>query len=281
LSGVQRCERVGKAIEGLVAAGEAVCVAINPSIVATYGDVDPIVAAIAPLGVAAETGKPLMRSQVAGAGRTIVTDMVVQTAASGHPLAEAIRGLPTTLPWSIALRAAAAGGEATVTPLLTLPADAGLWGESQWLGLWQTPRERRQAMAELPKLDAGRDLAEPPGGTSWIVVAASERRLESGRVQRAVVVGSNSWLIDQVAARAGTVDGRRVALSPGNLELFENVVWHLCGRDELIARSAAAGQAAMVQPIAEGTLGRMRLAIVIGLPVLLLLAGVLHRAWRG
>ena len=281
LSGVQRCERVGKAIEGLVAAGEAVCVAINPSIVATYGDVDPIVAAIAPLGVAAETGKPLMRSQVAGAGRTIVTDMVVQTAASGHPLAEAIRGLPTTLPWSIALRAAAAGGEATVTPLLTLPADAGLWGESQWLGLWQTPRERRQAMAELPKLDAGRDLAEPPGGTSWIVVAASERRLESGRVQRAVVVGSNSWLIDQVAARAGTVDGRRVALSPGNLELFENVVWHLCGRDELIARSAAAGQVAMVQPIAEGTLGRMRLAIVIGLPVLLLLAGVLHRAWRG
>ncbi len=281
VTGVQRAERVGKAVEGLVAAGEAVCVALNPSIVATYGDVDPIAAALATLGIAADTGKPLMRSQVAGASRTIVTDMVVQTGASGHPLAEAIRGLPTTLPWSISLRPLPGTADATVTPLLTLPVDAGLWGESQWLGLWQTPRDRRQAMADLPKLDPGRDLAEPPAGGSWIVVAASERRLDSGRTQRAVVVGSNSWLIDQVAGRAGTVDGRRVSLSPGNMELFENVVWHLCGRDELIARSAAAGQVAMVQPIAEGTLARMRLAIVIGLPALLLLAGALRRAWRG
>ncbi len=281
LSGVQRCERVGKAVEGLVAAGEAVCVAMNPSIVATYGDADPIVTALAPLGIGAETGRPLMRSQLAGSARSIVTDMVVQTVASGHPLAEAIRGLPTTLPWAIALRPLTGKAEATVTPLLTLPADAGVWGESQWLGLWQTPRDRRQSMTDLPRPDAGRDLAEPPGGGSWIVVAASERRLASGRMQRAVVVGSNSWLIDQVAGRAGAVDGRRVSLSPGNLELFENVVWHLSGRDELIARSAAAGQVAMVQPIAESTLGRMRLAIVIGLPTLLLLAGVMHRAWRG
>lgn len=281
LTGVQRCERVGKAVEGLVAAGEAVCVAVNPSIVATYGDADPIVSALAPLGLGAESGRPLMRSQLAGSTRSIVTDMVVQTVASGHPLAEAIRGLPTTLPWAIALRPLEGKAEATVTPLLTLPADAGVWGESQWLGLWQTPRDRRQAMADLPRPDAGRDLIEPPGGSSWIVVAASERRLPSGRVQRAVVVGANSWLIDQVAGRAGVVDGRRVSLSPGNLELFENVVWHLGGRDELIARSAAAGQVAMVQPIAEGTLGRMRLAIVIGLPTLLLLAGAMHRAWRG
>ena len=281
MSGVQRCERVGKAVEGLVAAGEAVCVALNPSIVATYGDVDPIVAALAPLGVGAETGKPLMRSQAAGAARNIVTDMVVQTVASGHPLAEAIRGLPATLPWSIALKPLTGTPDATVTPLLTLPADVGIWGESQWLGLWQTPRDRRQSMSDLPKPDAGRDLAAPPGELSWMVVAASERRLESGRTQRAVVVGSNSWLIDQVAGRAGVVDGRRVALSPGNMELFEHVVWHLCGRDELIARSAAAGRVAMVQPIAEGTLGRMRLAIVIGLPALLLLAGALLRAWRG
>ena len=281
MSGVQRCERVGKAIEGLVAAGEALCVALNPSIVATFGDVDPIVAALAPLGIGAETGKPLMRSQLTGAARTIVTDMVVQTGASGHPLAEAIRGLPTTLPWSIPLRPLAGAADATVTPLLSLPADAGMWGESQWLGVWQTPRDRRQAMADPPKPDAGRDLTEPPGGASWMVVAAGERRLESGRVQRAVVVGSNSWLVDQVAGRTGTVDGRRVALSPGNLELFENVVWHLCGRDELIARSAAAGQVAMVQPIAPATLGRMRLAIVIGLPALLLLAGAMRRAWRG
>jgi hypothetical protein len=280
LTGVQRCEKLAKTLERLVGEGRNVCLALNPSIVATYGDKDPIALAIAPLGLTAETGKPLMREQVNGGGRAIVTDMVVQASASTHPLAEAVRGLPTTLPWAIALRASTTDA-GKVWPIMTLPGTAGIWGESQWLALWQTPRDRRSMMSELPRPDATRDLLEPLDGTSWMVAAACERKLATGSTQRAVVVGANSWLIDQVAGRSGSVDGRQVALSPGNLELFENAIWYLCGRDELIAQSAAASAVAIVQPIDEHKLVRVRLAIIVGLPGLTLLLGLFYRVWRG
>jgi hypothetical protein len=96
-----------------------------------------------------------------------------------------------------------------------------------------------------------------------------------------VVVGANSWLIDQVAGRAGVIDGRQVSLTPGNLELLDQVVSYLCGRDDLIAQSAAATSVAMVQPIDDARLLRIRLAIIVGLPGLALLVGVLIRLWRG
>jgi hypothetical protein len=72
-----------------------------------------------------------------------------------------------------------------------------------------------------------------------------------------------------------------VSLTPGNLELLDQVVSYLCGRDDLIAQSAAATSVAMVQPIDDARLLRIRLAIIVGLPGLALLVGVLIRLWRG
>lgn len=281
LTGVQRCERVGKAVAGLIADGQNVCVALNPSVVATYGDKDPIAAALSPMGIGAESGKPLMREQMNGPNRVIITDLVIQTAESGHPLAASIRGLPTTLPWPVVLKNQATGANQKFIPILSVPVQMGAWGESQWLSLWQTPRERRAQITDLPRPDAGRDLVAGESKDAWVVVAAAELARDNGPPQRAVVVGANSWLIDQVAGRAGVIDGRQVSLTPGNLELLDQVVSYLCGRDDLIAQSAAATSVAMVQPIDDARLLRIRLAIIVGLPGLALLVGVLIRLWRG
>jgi hypothetical protein len=280
LTGVQRCERVGKTVASLIAAGKNLCVALNPSVVATYGDKDPIAAALEPMAIGAESGKPLLREQLNGGSRVVVTDLVLQGGESEHPLGTSIRGLPTTLPWPVVIKHLP-GGEATFVPLLGVPSTMGVWGESQWLSLWQTPRERRGQLSDLPVPDPARDLV-PQGtdGPLWVAAAAERTMPGSGR-QRVVVVGANSWLIDQVAGRSGVVDGRQVSLSPGNLELLEQTVSYLCGRDELIARTAAATSVAMVQPIDQATLLRTRLVIILGLPALALLVGAALRLWRG
>jgi hypothetical protein len=281
LSGVKRCEKVGETVAKLIREGRNVCVALNPSVVATYGDKDPIAAALAPMGIGAESGRPLLREQMSGGSRAVATDLVVQATGDAHALGGAIRGLPTTMAWAIALKELPVEGECKRFAVLTVPASPALWAESQWLSVWQTPRDKRGLISEPPKFDAGRDLASPPSGDSWVVVMAAERHRSEGHDQRAIAVGSNSWLIDQVAGRQAPVDGRQVSVSPGNFELLDAALFYLAGRDEMIAQSASARNVAMVQPIADDKLTRIRLAISLGLPIVALLLGALVRMLRG
>lgn len=199
-----------------------------------------------------------------------------------HPILRAVRGLPALVPWPIPLKAKGAEGAPgreglRVTALATIADDASTWGESQWVRLWQTPRAQRGASPDLPVFDANRDVRGGP----WMVAAAAEIPGPRGTPQRLVVVGSNSWFIDQVTQRRAEVDGRVIDANPGNIELFESSVLWLAGQDELIAQSPEAASIALIGAIAPERLSMIRWVIVAGLPVLVLVVGGLYRAVRG
>ncbi len=280
-SGVERAEKLGKAVTMLLSRGENVCVSLNPSIVATYGDTDPVVKALAPLGVSASSGKPLLREVFVQGARNVQTDFVVTGAVTPEStVGRAVAGLPVTLPWPLELTIEARA-QVTIQPILTLAGNtSGVWGESQWLALWQTPRERRGNMSELPRFDEARD-SRPAAPVVAVQVqlprtSAQNKPSDVGPLesfQRAVVISSNAWLVDSVSQRQTVVDGRRVMLSPGNLELMEAVVLFLAGKDDYIATSAAGKPPPLIVAIEERKLSAIRLAIIAGLPLLALLIG--------
>jgi hypothetical protein len=159
------------------------------------------------------------------------------------------------------------------SPVLTTPADTQTWGESQWLRVYQTPREQVPLIPDQPKFDEGRDVK---GGTgAWTLAVATEKDS-----QRAVIVGSNSWITDKYSQQMGTVEGRQTLLFPGNVELFEASVLWLAGQDTMIAQSPAARSVAMVRAIESPSLTRLRWSIVLGLPGLVLLVGVIYGMTR-
>lgn len=292
-TGVERAEKLGKVVTSLLARGESLCVSLNPSIVATYGETDPVVKALAPFGLTAQSGKPLLREVFNQGVRSLQTDFVVvgPQDAGKSLVAKAVSDLPVTLPWPVALNITNLDTVRWASVLRLDPKLTGVWGESQWLALWQTPRERRANISDLPKFDSGRDIAVEVSTTDartelnqGIIVAAEFILSRSGGVdakrvgplqsqQRAVVIASNAWLVDSVTQRAAMVDGRRVMLSPGNLELLEASIQFLAGRDAMIATSAAGTPPPMVTAIDEHKLLVLRWSLIAGLPGIALLIG--------
>lgn len=279
LPGPERAAKLGAALTALADAGKPLLISINPSVIATYGQPDPTVSVLERFGLSADSGKPLLKEQISAQGRNVETDQSVVAGEGTHPILRAVRGLPTLVPWPIPLKAkganGASGGE--ITALTTIADDASTWGESQWLRLWQTPRAQRGTSPDLPVFDANRDVRGGP----WMVAAAAQIPGPRGTPQRLVVVGSNSWFIDQVTQRQAEIDGRVIDANPGNIELFESSVLWLAGQDDLIAQSPEAASIAIIRPIAAEQLSMIRWAIVAGLPVLVLVVGGLYRVVRG
>ena len=288
LTGAQRAEKLGRVVEELVAKGKPVMVSLNPSVAPSYGQTDPMVAALAPFGLTADSGRPLLRDVTTPRGRAVETDRMAQPVESEHALTGAVRGLPTYLPWPVAIidRPMPTGARVNSTTLYELPADQRTWGESQWTGVWTTPRDKRGTMSDLPKYNANQDARWPDGRESakpqaWRVAVASERFEVGKPSQRLVAVGSNSWYMDAVSRQTANVDGRMVLAYPGNSEMFEAAVWWLAGQDDLIAQSPSAQAVAIIQPMSPTTLSRVRLGVIAGLPLLVLVIGLLTRLIRG
>lgn len=278
LPGPERAAKLGAILASLADAGKPLLISMNPSVIATYGQPDPTVAVLDRFGLSADTGKPLLKEQVTAQGRFVETDQTVVPAEGAHPILRAVHGLPALIPWPIALhRAAKDAAGAVITPLATIDDDKDIWGESQWLRLWQTPRAQRGSIPDLPVFDATRDVRAGP----WMVAAAAQIAGPRGTPQRLVVVGSNSWFVDQVTQRQAEIDGRIIDANPGNMELFESAVLWLAGQDDLIAQSPEAASIALITPIAPERLSIIRWAIVAGLPVLVLVIGALYRVIRG
>jgi len=282
LPGPERAAKLGAALMALADAGKPLLISINPSVIATYGQPDPTVSVLERFGLSADSGKPLLKEQISAQGRSVETDQSVVAGDGTHPILRAVRDLPTLVPWPVPLKVKDVGGAPgreglRVTALATIADDTSIWGESQWLRLWQTPRAQRGASSDLPVFDANRDVRGGP----WVVAAAAQIPGPRGTPQRLVVVGSNSWFIDQVTQRQAEVDGRVIDANPGNIELFESSVLWLAGQDDLIAQSPEAASIAIIRPIAAEQLSMIRWAIVAGLPVLVLVVGGLYRVVRG
>jgi hypothetical protein len=282
LSGAERATKLGETLRALFEQDANVLVSLNPSVLPTYGEKDPLAAALLVRGVEALTGTPLLSQVITKQGAYAETDRVVQAMSlentDSHPLLESVRGLPTYLTWCIPLRASKDESGWKTAPVYRVVSDAATWGEGQWLQLRQTPREARSLMPQQPVFDEGRDQ-RLASGASWSVALTSEGT--GARLPRLVVVGSNDWFIDAVTQQATSIDGRSTLAFPGNLEFFESCVWWLAHQDELIAQSATARAVPIVKPITPSSLRQVRLALIIGLPAVVLLLGALYRVIRG
>lgn len=289
--GAQRAALVGDNVRTLAEEGANVLICMNPSVLPGQGDTDPITAVLPRFGLIADTGRPLLKEHFTPRGRAVETVQLLQGAGGGQtPINGAIRGLPAAFSWPIALveRTAPEKIRLTITPLYRVPAAESLWGESEWLRLWQTPSEARALLRqeELPRFNEGRDARWPEGNPTkpdqhWMLAAAVQRAELDKPPQRAVIVGSNSWFIDQVTQAATMVDGRAAPRNPGNLELFEASIYWLANQDQLIAQSPAAMASPVISPISEVALSRLRIVVILGLPLGVLLLGGLYRIIRG
>ncbi|MCW5776279.1 MAG: hypothetical protein KIS87_07575 [Phycisphaeraceae bacterium] len=271
--GAERAATLGRALERLADDGMPILLSLNPSVMPTYGQPDPVAAVLARFGLEALSGTPILRDEPLPTGRVVLTDHLIIPTAADHPISAAVRNLGIALVWPVALRRTDDGSVGvTIHELLRLDAERGAWRESQWLRLWQTPRAQRPYLPDPPAFDEARDHRDAP----WLVAAACER----GPL-RLVVVGSNNWHVDQVAFERREAEGRLVPAYPGNAELLEASIWWLAGQESLIARSAEAGSTPRIRPLADGDLLALRWALAGGLPLLVLILGAVWRGVRG
>jgi hypothetical protein len=287
LTGGQRAEKLGTIVDRLADEGKNILLGVFPSVLPTTGNVDPTTRVLDRFGLAAYSGRTLVRDVLTPQGRYVETDFTLQPTPGHHPICHAIQGLPMLLSWPIDI---AIIGEpmqdVKLWSLLTLPTAEGTWSEAQWLRFWSTPAHLRPQIADAPTFDRHRDLAAPtnePGkpGRPWTLGMAAERTSPSGLSQRLIVIGANGWFIDRFTFRTSPVDGRLVVAFPGNLELFEASIAWLANQDDTIAQSPAARVLPVVQPITRGTLLAAQWFFIAGLPALALVAGLLHRWIRG
>lgn len=269
--GSQRAQALGQAIDRVVEQGESVLVCLNPSVFPTFGDTDPTARALEAFGIRARTGRPLLRRAVSERGVAVGTEQRPVASGEGHPVAEAVYGLEMRLPWAIPLELSEGA-----SALLTMEDTPSVWGESQWARLWQTPAAQHALLPDQPEPGGERDLESD----RWTLAAAGSRaHKSSGRTQRIVAVGSNGWLLRDVAGAPRVVDGRIVAT--GNLELLEASVLWLAGQDELIAQSAQADSISLVKPMSAGGRRTLAWALIAGLPGVILVFGLAWRLVRG
>ncbi|MEL6498334.1 MAG: hypothetical protein AAF937_01110 [Planctomycetota bacterium] len=267
--GAERSARTAAVLADLLERGERVMVNLAPSSLPGLGESDPMAVALEPLGIDADTGRPVLSETRRGGDRLVAWEQLI-VGASGEGLAGSVGGLSIALPWATVVEAELAADTANAEPLLSLGREA--WGEGEWLGYWVTPPQQRPLLLEKPEPGGTRDSDAGGGVVAWQI----ER--EDSRV---MVVGSHLWLFDTVADRPAVVDGRVVQQNPGNAELFLAGIEWLAGNDGLLGRSAAAFETPTVQAIDPGRLLVIRWLLLGGLPLGVLLVGLAVRLVGG
>lgn len=279
LAGPVRAARLAAALRTIVDSGRPLLLSIAPSTLPSAGQPDPTVQVLADFGLVSDSARPLLRPFTTEGHQGVSPEHAVRARETGHPLAGAILGLPTLLTWAtpIGVTDPPPGVTTRVAPILRVT-DSNAWAESQWLGLARTPMDQWSLLPTPPRFDEGRDDATG----DWAVVVAAERTAPGlGGPQRLVVVGANAWFTNQVAQAQNIIDGRLAPAFPGNMELLEAAVYWLAGEDLFIGQSATARAVPLVAEIPPKRLALLRWALVGGLPVLVLLLGVLWRIITG
>ncbi len=279
-TGAERAAKFGAAIEKIADRGYPILLSIYPSVLPSYGDADPTVGVLTRFGLAADTARPIMRGRMTPQGSTVDTEQSLRAAGGEHPIQKAIRGLPTLFLWPVQLRPAAVQPTTApaVTPLFEVPSQTESWAESQWLNYWRAPRADRNVALNPPQFDEGRDGRDYP----MVVAYAAELPPAAGQARRRLLaIGTNRWFMDPITTPMMNVDGRTFPANPGNLELFEAGIYWLAGQDELIAQSPEARAVAIIGPLSESALRTIRLALILGVPAVVLIAGVIYRVAKG
>jgi len=281
----ERAARLGALVDAvtrLIDRGERVLLTLAPSELPAVGEPDPLAACLAPFGLRCDTGRPIITLVSTPGGPRTQPFAVIHDSEPAGPISPALGGLTTLLPWPMAIDAVP-GAAPQWHPVLRIAASDRSWGESSWLAL-----ASGRASIDVPSADPKRDNVTGP----WTVVATCERqrsRVEEGGVaagssgpvaQRLVVVASPQWYSDEYASAMTQLEGRRVALYPGNTELLDAAVYWLAGLDELIAPSPQAKEMPRIAMLSPDQLVALRWSLIAGLPLLVLATGVACRVLR-
>lgn len=287
--GALRSKRLADRVAALVAEGKPVLLSVNPSNLPGIGQKDPMVEFLEPLGLRADSGRPILQrvpnADRGGTGaQPVFPDLFLTRADPSTAIGQAVQSLRTHLRWGIPLRIDPTAQQKSGTQIravLVVPASENTWAESEWLGFWQLSASDRLRVSNPPAPHPVRDDLTGP----WTVVASIDRASDgakSSAIGRIVVVGANAWFFDEFTQTADVIDGRPVARSPGNAELFEAAIYWLAGQEDLIARSAEAQAAPTIRgDLSERSQTLLRWSLIAGLPLLTLLVGAFWRLVRG
>jgi len=277
-AGAERMARHASAVQGLLESGESVLFSFDASTLPGIGETDPMAESLRALGINVRTGAAMLQRMNTPSGAVVDGQFVLRRAARDHAIGRAIDGLATRLAWPCPIEID--GTDAVTTwPILTIERSDNAWGEMEWVAFRSLTPSQRAMLADAPAPDEGTDLTGGP----WNVAIAAERAAPDGRsqTQRLVVVGANGWFTDVVTRESASVDGRTVASTPGNAELFDASVAWLAHQDDTIATGPGATGTSRIPSIGAAQLTALRWAIIAGMPLLVLLLGVVLRLWRG
>lgn len=275
-SGLDRAARLAETARTLLDQGASLLVSVAPAVIPNARQPEAADSILAPFNLRARSDRVLLsESRTAGGTGVEVTQAARASTRTGaiHPFADAIAGSNFVVPWATGLEAA---GSATPSPDLVLEAGSvRSWRESRWIDL-------RRALAEgrWPRVMPQFDASEDDRPASVAVVAAGERTRD-GKPQRLVAVASSEWLDDSLVSRQMTVDGRSVPAAGGNLELFGAATAWLAGQESRSLAGAGSQGVAMVGQLSSGRRAWINWSLLAGLPVGILVLGVVWRFWRG
>ncbi len=238
----------------LVSEGANVMIGLFPRLVPGLGQPDPWNTVLEPLGVEADTDR-LIVEQIPSPGGVdqFAHGHELVDFLGEHPVAAAVRGLPTRLDYAVPLKLPEES-DGLRTVLVEIKPSERIWATSEFLQMPIPP-------------PAVRDTEPYP------LVVAVERQ-GSGGGQRALVVGSSQWCYSAVVQEGDLRFRPPLPYYPGNAELFTSGVCWLAHLDELIARSPRAQSVERIENLGRGAQIFWRWALIGGLPVLSLAAGV-------
>jgi len=268
----RRYERVvtlAASVQRLVRRGESLLVTLSPTNAPT-GEPDPFASFLPDLGLAAETGRPIVR--LAGPNGPVAHQHILRTANTDHPLGPALNGRATLFQWPSAIRPASDADSDTFARLLTLEGGPRTWGSARWLAIAQG------AMRATPRPLPERDLILD----EYPVVATVERRSPDAEAppQRAVIVGAPLWYSTDVLLAQQQSEGRAVATYPGNALLLDHALAWLAHHDELIPDEPATRDIPRIAAIEPGRLQLIRWLLALGIPLAILALGAMLKLIR-
>ena len=192
-----------------------------------------------------------------------------------HPIANAMSGLSTVIPWAIPLTIEPTT-DVQAFPIIQLnSADQSdqAWAERDWLTLWRTPIQSRAISRTQPIFNPKTDARSD----TW-TLAAGAQRTHAGTKQRIVVVGSNGWSTDSITTNnEQLVDGRVTTRWPGNMTLFDSSIVWLAGMDDLIGSGTQARPIATIKNLDQRQRSMIRWLLLAALPGLILILGMVSR----
>ncbi len=235
----------------LVAQGQPVLLSVGPSLLPLLGQQDPWGSLLRSRGMAAQTGRTVLEMVPTGPDRAETS--AVQTTVAGGPdsaVGRAIDGQRLRLDRPIPLQSDPTASDVSV--VVAIEPASERWIEDDW---------RRDLKGRMVAPESKRFEAPVP-----VVLASAS--------QRAILVGSPTWMTTAVADSADALGGGRVALrNPGNRDLLVNAVAWLAGRDDLLAGSGAGREVGRLPRLSKATVGAVGTMEAFAVPALIAAVG--------